>query len=111
MSLYEVSSFDEALQAIRHKVKVAALTRSEKGSVILHNGEVHVVDAEAVDAVVDTTGAGDLFAAGFLSGYAKGLDLYTSGRMGAIAAAEIISHMGARPECDLKALVDEKLKA
>lgn len=110
MSLYEASTFDDALQAVRHKVKTAALTRSEKGSVILHNGEVHVVDAENIDHVVDTTGAGDLFAAGFLSGYAQGRDMYTSGRMGAIAAAEIISHMGARPECDLKALMDDKLK-
>jgi sugar/nucleoside kinase (ribokinase family) len=111
MSLYQVDSFDDALQAIRGKVKIAALTRSEKGSVILANGEVHVVDAELVDHVVDTTGAGDLFAAGFLAGYTQGKDMYTAGRMGAIAAAEIISHMGARPECDLKALVAEKLDA
>jgi sugar/nucleoside kinase (ribokinase family) len=89
-SLYQVDSFDAALQEVRGRCRVAALTRSEKGAVILGDGEVHVVDAEPVERVVDTTGAGDLFAAGFLFGYTHGHGLYDCGRMGAIAAAEII---------------------
>jgi sugar/nucleoside kinase (ribokinase family) len=108
-SLYEVDSFDEALQHVRKHCKIACLTRSEKGSVVLSGDDVHVVDAVPVDTVVDTTGAGDQYAAGFLFGYTQGYDLYKSGRIGAIAAGEVISHYGARPEVDLKALVAEKL--
>lgn len=111
MSLFQVDTFDEALQAIRGRVKIAALTRSEKGAVIVKGEEVHVVDAEVVDEVIDTTGAGDLFAAGFLAGYTQGRDLFTAGRMGAIAAAEVISHLGPRAEEDLQKLVDQKLGA
>ena len=96
---------DEALQAVRGSCEMAALTRSDKGSVILENGTAHIVDAEPVDRLVDTTGAGDLYAAGFLCGYTQGKAPYDCGRMGAIAAAEIISHYGARPEKDLKALI------
>ncbi len=108
-SLYEAPLFDDALQRMRGHCEVACLTRSEKGAVVLHGDEVHVIDAEPVGRVVDTTGAGDQFAAGFLYGYTQGRDLFTCGRIGAIAAAEIISHFGARPERDLKALVAEKL--
>ena len=104
LSLYEVGSFDEALQRVRGHCKVAALTRSEKGAVILSGEEIHVIDAAPVEKVVDTTGAGDLFAAGFLYGYSKGLGLDLCGRLGALAAAEIISHYGARPEADLAEL-------
>lgn len=110
-SLYRVGSFDEALQAVRGCCQVAALTRSARGSVVLADDEVHVVDAEPVRRVVDTTGAGDLYAAGFLYGYTQGHDLFACGRMGAIAAAEAISHFGARPEAPLKALLDERLNA
>ena len=108
-SLYEVEGFDQALQAVRGQCKVAALTRSEKGAVILGNGEVHVVDAAPVDRVVDTTGAGDLYAAGFLRGYTEGRGLYDCGRIGALAAAEVISHYGARPETSLARLVAREL--
>lgn len=107
-ALYEVSSFDDALQLARGKLPIAALTRSEKGSVVLANGEVHVIDAEPVPRVVDTTGAGDLYAAGFLYGLARGRDFKTCGRLGAVCAAEVISHMGPRPETSLKRLVAEK---
>ncbi len=100
-ALYEVGDFDAALQAVRHYCEVAALTRSEHGSVVLAGDEVHVVDAAPLDRLVDTTGAGDLYAAGFLFGYTRGDSLYDCGRIGAIAAAEIISHFGARPEVDL----------
>jgi sugar/nucleoside kinase (ribokinase family) len=107
LSLYEAARFDDALQALHTlgHVDIACLTRSEKGSVIVHDGEVHVIDAEPVAQVVDTTGAGDLYAAGFLYGYTKGLDLGLCGRIAAICAAEIISHNGARPEQNLADLV------
>ena len=84
---YEVETFDEALQAVRGRCRVAALTRSEKGCVILDGDEVHVVDAEPAERVVDTTGAGDLFAGGFLYGHTQGRGAYECGRIGAIAAA------------------------
>jgi sugar/nucleoside kinase (ribokinase family) len=108
-SLYQVASFDAAMQAVRGHCEIAALTRSEKGAVIVAGDEVHVIDAEAVDRVVDTTGAGDLYASGFLAGLTAGRGLPECGRMAGIAAAEIISHMGARPEADLTALMKEKL--
>ena len=104
LSLYEVSSFDEAVARVCRHCEVAALTRSEKGSVVLGNGEVHVVPAEPNVKVVDTTGAGDAYAAGFLYAYTKGRDLATCGRLGGAMAAEVISHYGARPEADVKAL-------
>ncbi len=103
-SLFQVENFDEALQMTRDHCEVAALTRSEKGSVILSDSEVHVVDAAPVARVVDTTGAGDLYAAGFLHGYIQGRTLYDCGRIGAAAAAEVISHFGARPETPLAEL-------
>jgi sugar/nucleoside kinase (ribokinase family) len=108
-SLYEAATFDDALQAVRGCCEVAALTRSEKGAVVLRDGEVHVVDAEPAAKVVDTTGAGDLFAGGFLRGYTQGKGLYDSAHIGAIAAAEVISHFGARPEASLTALVAGRL--
>lgn len=110
-SLYEVDSFDAALQHVRGHCEVAALTRSEKGSVVLAGEEVHVVDAAPVARVVDTTGAGDLYAAGFLHGFTQGHGLYDCGRLGAICAAEIIGHVGARPEARLSELVAGKLTA
>ncbi|OSQ50114.1 adenosine kinase [Thalassospira alkalitolerans] len=108
-SLYEVDTFEKALAEVRNHCKVAALTRSEKGSVIVSDNEVITVDAEPVARVVDTTGAGDLFASGFLYGYTKGHDLATCGRLGSICAAEVISHMGARPDTDLKELVADTI--
>jgi len=107
-SLWQVDSFDKALQATRGQCEVAALTRSAKGSVILTGGEFHVVDAAKVHQVVDTTGAGDLYAAGFLYGYTGGRDPYDCGRIGAIAAAEVIGHYGARPETPLAELLLSK---
>lgn len=108
-SLYETDSFDAALQAVRGKCEIAALTRSEKGSVIVSGDEVHVIDPAAVDKVVDTTGAGDLYAAGFLYGLTHGYGLAKAGKIAGIAAAEAISHMGARPEVSLKELVKARL--
>lgn len=109
VSLYETDGFDAALQQVRGKCDIACLTRSEKGSVIVAGDEVHVIDAEPVGKVVDTTGAGDLYAAGFLFGYTHGYGLARAGRIAAIAAAEAISHMGARPMISLKDLVKAKL--
>ena len=109
LSLYEVDRFDDALQAVRGHCEIAALTRSEKGAVVVAGEEVHVTDAEPVARVVDTTGAGDLFAAGFLHGLARGEPLARAARIGAIAAAEAISHLGARPAQPLAALVRSRL--
>jgi sugar/nucleoside kinase (ribokinase family) len=106
-SLYQVDDFDQALQHVRGHCEVAALTRSEKGAVIVSGDEVHIVDAETPSRVVDTTGAGDLFASGFLHGFTQGMDLHRCGQIGAVAAAEIISHFGARPETVLSKLVAE----
>ena len=108
MSLYQVDSFDDALQAVRGHCEIAALTRGAKGSVIVSGDEIHIVDAEAVSTLADTTGAGDAYAAGFLFGLTSGRDLETSARIGGLSAAEVISHLGARPEASLKALVGEK---
>ncbi len=109
MSLYETRTFDEALQRVRGKCDIAALTRSEKGAVIVAGDELHVIDAEPVDEVIDTTGAGDLYAAGFLFGLARGMEVAMCGRIGGIAASEVISHFGARPERSLAELVRERL--
>ncbi len=106
-SLYEVENFDDALQRIRGHCEIAALTRSEKGAVIVSGDEIHVIDAALGGSVVDTTGAGDLFAAGFLYGLTHDLGLARSGRLGALCAAEVISHLGARPEDDLAAFVGQ----
>jgi sugar/nucleoside kinase (ribokinase family) len=103
-ALFEVGEFDEVLQALHAWPGTAALTRSAKGCVIARKHEVHVLDAHPVDRVVDTTGAGDQFAAGFLYGLTHGKHLADCGRLGALAAAEVISHYGARPEVSLKSL-------
>ena len=104
LSLYQVDHFDEALQRVRQHCEIAALTRSEKGSVVVNGDEVHVIDAEKGVKVVDTTGAGDAYAGGFLYGYTQGYDLATCGRLGGLMAAEVISHMGPRPEADIRKL-------
>lgn len=107
MSLYETDDFELALAMVRAETRLAAVTRSEKGAVIVCGDETETVAARPVDRIVDTTGAGDLFAAGFLLGAARGLPLYESGRLGVIAAAEVISHYGARPETRLETLAQE----
>ncbi len=109
LSLYQVKDFDAALQRARGATEIACLTRSEKGSVIVAGDEVHVVDAARVGPVVDTTGAGDLYAAGFLYGLTHGSGLARAGRIASLAAAEAISHIGARPQPSLAALVKQKL--
>lgn len=103
-SLYRVGSFDEAVRQSRGACEIAVLTRSAKGSLILSGEKAITVAPEPVARVVDTTGAGDLYAAGFLYGLTAGKPLETCGRLGSLAAAEIISHVGARPETPLAAL-------
>jgi sugar/nucleoside kinase (ribokinase family) len=109
LSLYEVANFDDAVRAVQSRCEVAVLTRSERGAVVVSRGEAVAVPAQAVSQVVDTTGAGDLYAAGFLAGYTTGRNLIDCARMGAICAAEVISHFGARPDANLSALVKERL--
>ncbi|HEX6312272.1 MAG TPA: adenosine kinase [Acidimicrobiia bacterium] len=108
-SLYEVDDFDAAAKHVQGNCEIAALTRSEKGSVVVANGSAHTIRAAPVDHVVDTTGAGDQYAAGFLYGLTHGHDLPTCGRLGALAAAEVISHLGARPEISLADLARSEL--
>ena len=100
-SLYETEDFEEAARCVAADTELAALTRSEKGSVIISKGQRIEVPVHPVERLVDSTGAGDLYAAGFLYGVATGKDLATAGRLGSLAAAEVISHMGARPETRL----------
>ena len=107
--LAAVPHLETAIAAVRDKVGTLVVTRSEKGALATQGGERADVAAEPVEKVVDTTGAGDLFAAGFLAGHAKGLGLEQSLKLGAIAAAEVISHYGARPEADLRAMAGELL--
>ncbi len=103
-ALYETESFDEAVKRTSADTGFAALTRSSEGSLLLSDGQSVKVAVEPVAEVVDTTGAGDFYAAGILFGLSRGLDLETCGRLGSIAAAEIISHVGARPETSLAEL-------
>jgi len=103
-SLYEANAFDDAVEAARADVALVAITRSEAGSLILRGSETLHIPAEPT-TVVDTTGAGDAYAAGFLAALAHGHALDVCGRWGSLAAAEIISHFGARPQSDLKALL------
>ncbi|MBO0739091.1 MAG: adenosine kinase, partial [Alphaproteobacteria bacterium] len=104
-SLYQTHDFDAAAAAVRGHVEIAALTRSAAGSVILASNQTHRVAAIPVARVVDTTGAGDLYASGFLYGLTRELPLPNCGEIGSLCAAEIISHVGARPEVKLAELV------
>lgn len=108
MSLYETGIFDDAANRASRDTKLAVLTRSAKGSIILNEGTTTKIDAVRIDEVVDTTGAGDLYAAGFLYGYSQGYSLETCGKLASLAAAEVISHVGARPQAGLAQLASEK---
>ncbi len=105
LSLYQTTSFADAMAAVAKDCRLAAVTRSEKGSAVVAGGTVTEVPAQAVDEVVDTTGAGDLYAAGFLFGLARNKPVTECARLGHVAAAEIISHIGARPQVELKTLI------
>ena len=103
-SLYRTRDLDAAVDRVRNQCEVVFLTRSERGSIVLGDGESHTVPAEPVPRVVDTTGAGDLYAAGALYGLVTGADLPACGRLGSLCAAEVITHFGARPQSSLKNL-------
>jgi sugar/nucleoside kinase (ribokinase family) len=108
-SLYEISDFSEAMEEVRPKCEIAVLTRSGKGSMITVGDDTYQIAAQPVSKLVDTTGAGDLYAAGFLHGLVQDWDPELCGRAGAICATEVLSHLGARPESHLGTLLDEKL--
>ncbi|GAO39998.1 putative sugar kinase [Sphingomonas changbaiensis NBRC 104936] len=109
LSLEESEDFEGAVASLSARVPLLVVTRSEHGAIAVKNGERAAVPAEPIDAVVDTTGAGDLFAAGFLAGQARGRSLEDSLTIGAICAAEVISHVGPRPQADIKAMVEARL--
>ncbi len=104
-SLFMRDSFEEAMSAVSTSVEVAVLTRGEKGAVIVSRGQQIEIPAAKADKVIDTTGAGDQFAAGFLYGFTEGMSLELCGKLGALAAAEVISHMGPRPGMAYKDLL------
>jgi sugar/nucleoside kinase (ribokinase family) len=106
-SLYQTSDFDTALKQLQGDTKLGIVTRSEKGCVVASKDGVIAVPAFPIDKMVDTTGAGDLFAAGFLFGLVRGASYESAGRLGALAAAEVIQHIGARPQTSLKELAQQ----
>ena len=106
-ALFEEEEFGAVVKKFQAWGGIAAITRSAKGCVVIKGGEVHEVPAAPVAKVVDTTGAGDQFAAGFLFGMTHGKSLADCGKLGSLAAAEVISHYGARPETSLKALAEK----
>jgi sugar/nucleoside kinase (ribokinase family) len=107
LSLYRLDSFDDAVNALRDECEFAAITVGADGCVVVTPDELVRVPSVPVERVIDTTGAGDLFAAGFLHGLTSGRDLATCGRYGSIAAAEVISHVGPRPLVELRTLIDD----
>jgi sugar/nucleoside kinase (ribokinase family) len=106
-SLYQTADFDTAVAILQNDAKLAVVTRSEKGCVVVAPNLIEAVPAFPVERVVDTTGAGDLFAAGFLFGLARGKDHHVCARLAALAAAEVIQHLGARPESSLEQLAQQ----
>ncbi|MGY8676762.1 adenosine kinase [Bradyrhizobium sp. UFLA05-153] len=107
-SLYMTSDFDAALKQLRNDVNLGVVTRSEKGCMVVSSEDAVAVPASPIDKLVDTTGAGDLFAAGFLFGLARDLSYKQCGQLGALAAAEVIQHIGARPQVSLKELAQQR---
>lgn len=106
-ALYQTADFETAVRALRGEGVLGVCTRSEKGSIVVTQKDVTAVPAFPIDRLVDTTGAGDLFAAGFLAGLARGEDHRACASLGALAAAEVIQHLGARPEADLRQLAQQ----
>ncbi len=105
MALYEVDTAQEALERVRDDVEIAAITRGARGSLVVHGDEVVEVAAHPVERVVDTTAAGDLYAAGFLFGFTAGRPLAEAGRLGSVAASAVLGHTGARPGLSLAQLL------
>jgi len=111
ISLYDTETFEQAYKQVMNKCEVAVLTRGEKGAVIVSKDGLVMIEAEPVERVVDTTGAGDQFAAGFLFGFTRNMSLEMCGKLGAMAAAEVISHMGPRPEINYSDLLKKAAAA
>jgi len=107
--LYDTDDFDKAAREVQKHCAITAITRGAEGCVIVSRDDIIAVNGRSVNNLVDTTGAGDLFAAGFLHGLTKGLDLATCGRIGNLTASEVITHMGARPDVNLRDYVKENL--
>lgn len=107
-SLYQTGSFEAALEAIRADCQLGVVTRSEKGSVVVTREETHAVPAFPIEKLVDTTGAGDLYAAGFLFGFTNGRSLVDCAHIGSLAAASVIQQIGPRPRTSLKALLEQE---
>ena len=108
-SLYQVDSINDGLHQLRDNCEFAAVTRNEHGSVVIDGDEVVIIDAEPVDSVVDATGAGDMYAAGFLYGFVRGKPIEQCGKIGSIVASEVITHMGPRPLVPLTTVVPKSL--
>ena len=108
LSLFKTNDLNYALSTIRNFCDISVITRSEKGSLVITKTNTHEIAAKSVDHVIDTTGAGDLYAAGFLYGLSNNYDLTICGKFGSICSAEIITHLGARPETSLKELIKKK---
>ncbi|MDY7102064.1 MAG: adenosine kinase [Actinomycetota bacterium] len=110
-ALYETEDLDAAIAEVEKRVDIAAITCGPKGSIVVGHGERHEIPAWTVEGrVLDTTGAGDLYASGFLHGITRGRDLATCARLGHLAAGEVISHLGPRPEVSLSELATQVLK-
>ena len=108
-ALYQVDSINDGLHQLRDNCEFAAVTRNEHGSVVIDGDEVVIIDAEPVDSVVDATGAGDMYAAGFLYGFVRGKPIEQCGKIGSIVASEVITHMGPRPLVTLTTVVPKRL--
>ena len=108
-ALYQVDSINDGLHQLRDDCEFAAVTRNEHGSVVIDGDEVVIIDAEPVDSVVDATGAGDMYAAGFLYGFVRGKPIEQCGKIGSIVASEVITHMGPRPLVPLTTVVPKSL--
>jgi fructokinase len=108
-ALYKANSFEEAADQVRGRCKVAALTRSELGSVILNGADSHAIAPFQLGPLVDTTGAGDLYAAGFLHAYTQGQEIDACGRLGSLCAGQVVTQLGPRPQGCLKELVARHL--
>tara|TARA_B100000676_G_C18069673_1_gene843437 strand:+ start:1169 stop:2158 length:990 start_codon:yes stop_codon:yes gene_type:complete len=106
-ALYKTNNFDEALSSSRGDCDIVIVTRGANGSLILTSEEVHQINPPKISQIIDTTGAGDMYAAGFLYGYSKGFSVARSGRLGSLMSGEIISHIGARPEKNIKEFIEE----
>ena len=108
-ALYQVDSINDGLHQLRNNCEFAAVTRNEHGSVVIDGDEVVIIDAEPVESVVDATGAGDMYAAGFIYGFVRGKPIEQCGKIGSIVASEVITHMGPRPLVPLTTVVPKSL--